>query len=92
MKIKKLRKSQLAKKRIKVNMAILGGGDITFPIITSGVILKFWGLGPALLTVAGAFWGLLGLFLYSEKKKAYPAMPFITLGILIALGINWLVF
>ncbi len=93
-KIKNLKqsKSKSKLKKIKVNMAILGGGDVVFPIITSGVILKFWGLGPALLVIAGAFLGLLGLFLFSEKKKFYPAMPFITAGIFLAMLISWLVF
>jgi hypothetical protein len=70
---------------IKVNIAILGGGDVIFPIITAGVILKTWGLIPALLVIAGATAGLTYLFMKSEKKKFYPAMPFITAGMFIAI-------
>ena len=92
LKIKKMKKSDLNKKKIAVNLAVLGGGDIVFPIVTSGVILKFWGIGPAILTIFGATIGLISLLIYSEKKKFYPAMPFITIGILIALGISWLIF
>lgn len=92
LKIKKMKKSELKKKKIAVNLAVLGGGDVVFPIITSGVMLKFWGLGPAMLTILGATLGLLGLFIYSEKKKFYPAMPFITIGILISLGISLIIF
>ena len=87
-----LKKSELRKKKIKVNVAILGGGDIVFPIITSGVMLKTLGLGSALFVVLGATLGLGYLFLKSEKKKFYPAMPYITTGILLGIGLSYLVF
>jgi len=45
-----------------------------------------------LLVIAGAFLGLLSLFLFSEKKKFYPAMPFITAGIFLGMIIGWLIF
>ncbi len=88
---KKMTKKEAEKKGIKVNVAILGGGDIIFPIIASGVILKTWGVWPAITTTFGAFLGLLSLFMFSEKKKFYPAMPFITAGIFLAIGICWLI-
>lgn len=72
-------------KKIRVSMAILGGGDIVFPIIASGVLLRASGLIPAIFVIFGAFAGLLFLFALSEKKKFYPAMPFITGGIFLAL-------
>lgn len=89
---KTLKKSELKKKKIKVNVAILGGGDVVFPIITAGVMLKTLGLGSAILVVLGAALGLAGLFLFSKKKKFYPAMPFITAGILVAIGLSYLIF
>ncbi|MEK6812210.1 MAG: presenilin family intramembrane aspartyl protease, partial [Nanoarchaeota archaeon] len=79
---KTLSKSKLAKKKVKISVAILGGGDVVFPIITAGVMLKTLGLYSALLVVLGATLGLGYLFFVSEKKKFYPAMPFITAGIL----------
>lgn len=79
-------------KRIKVNLAILGGGDVVFPIITSGVFLKFYGLIPAIFVVIGATIALSLLFMFSDKKKFYPAMPFISSGIFIALLIWKLLF
>ncbi len=82
----------LEKMRFKVNVAILGGGDIIFPIIASGVILKTWGFLPAIITTLGAFAGLTGLLFFSEKKKFYPAMPFITAGIFLALIVDYLIF
>jgi len=91
-KIKSMSKAQLKKKKIKVNLALLGGGDIIFPIITAGVVLKTWGLGPALLVTAGATLGLTYLFFNAKKKKFYPAMPFITSGMFIAMLISYLLF
>jgi len=85
-------KEDLSKKKIKVNVAILGGGDVVFPIITAGVMLKTLGLGSALFVALGATLGLGYLFLKSEKKKFYPAMPFITTGILLGIGLSYLVF
>ena len=79
---KTLSKSKLAKKKVKISVAILGGGDVVFPIITAGVMLKTLGIYSALLVVLGATLGLGYLFFVSEKKKFYPAMPFITAGIL----------
>ncbi|MDP2628604.1 MAG: presenilin family intramembrane aspartyl protease [Nanoarchaeota archaeon] len=96
--IQKMKKSKLKEKRIKVNVAILGGGDVVFPIITAGVILKtasinlpfglkdfVGGFYPALFVIAGATLGLAYLFVRSEKKKFYPAMPFISVGIFIGM-------
>jgi len=91
-KIKKMSKKDLVKKKIKVNLAILGGGDIIFPIITAGVVLKTLGLGSALLVTLGATIGLASLFFYAEKKKFYPAMPFISAGIFIAMIVSYLLF
>ncbi len=88
--IKKMKKSELKKKKIKVNVAILGGGDIVFSIIAAGVLLKTLGLFSALFVVAGATLGLGYLFFFSEKKKFYPAMPFITIGIFVGIILSYL--
>jgi presenilin-like A22 family membrane protease len=90
-KIKKMKKSELKKKKIKVNIAILGGGDVIFPIIAAGVMLKTLGFMSALLVIAGATLGVSYLFFFSEKKKFYPAMPFITVGIFIGMFVSWLI-
>ena len=86
-----LKKSELKKKKIKVNVALLGGGDIIFPIIAAGIMLKAFGLGSALFVIAGATCGLAYLFFFSEKKKFYPAMPFITAGIFLAMVLSYFV-
>ena len=93
-KIKKLKKSKksLKNKKIKVSLAILGGGDVVFPIIAAGVFFKFYGLLPALLVTLGAFLGLTFLLAISEKKKFYPAMPFILAGIFLGMLAAWLIF
>jgi len=83
-------KNKKALKGIKVNLAILGGGDVVFPIITSGVVLLAWGLIPALMVTLGATIALSLLFYLSEKGKFYPAMPFITAGIFAGMVVGWL--
>jgi presenilin-like A22 family membrane protease len=84
------------KKKYKVHLAILGGGDVVFPIITMGVFMTAFpeqilfgipGLIPALFILAGSFLALTYLFLTTKKDKAYPAMPYITTGILLGLAL-----
>jgi presenilin-like A22 family membrane protease len=69
------------KKGMKVNVAILGGGDVVFPIITAGVILRASSLLPALIVALFSVIALIGLLLFAKKKKFYPAMPFISAGL-----------
>ena len=89
---KTMKKTELKKKKIKINIAILGGGDVIFPIITAGVMLKTLGLASAILVILGATLGLGYLFFFSEKKKFYPAMPFITGGIIVGIVLSYLLF
>lgn len=83
----KIEKAKQNKKKIKmkVPVALLGGGDIAFTMIPAGVFLKAFGWIPALFIVAGALVGLTYLLFNSEKKRFYPAMPFITLGIFLGI-------
>lgn len=83
--------TSIKKKKFKVNLAILGGGDIIFPIITSGIFMRAYGLTSALIIIAGAFAGLTYLFAITKKGKAYPAMPYITAGIFLGMLI-WRMF
>jgi presenilin-like A22 family membrane protease len=89
--LKGIPKSKLKTKKIKVNLAILGGGDVVFPIILAGVVLISLGLIQALLISVGATLALTYLLYKSEKGKFYPAMPFISTGCLIALGLAYLI-
>ncbi len=85
-------------RKIKVNIAILGGGDTVFPIITAGVVLRRFGFNSiagiqvplaSIIVILGATLSLALLFIFS-KKKPYPAMPFISAGIFAALGVCYL--
>jgi hypothetical protein len=90
-KIAQLSKSQRKNKKIKVNVAILGGGDVVFPIILAGVVLFTLGLVQAVIISLGATLALAGLFWLSEKGKFYPAMPFISAGCFVALAIAYFI-
>jgi len=76
---------------IKVRTAILGGGDIGFPLIFAGVLLKEMGLWQSLVLPFFAMAGLAYLLWLGEKDKFYPAMPFIGAGCFVGLGVIWLV-
>jgi presenilin-like A22 family membrane protease len=77
-------------KKVNVNVAILGGGDVVFPILLSGVVLRYMGLVPALFVALFATVALSVLFYYSEKGKFYPAMPFISAGCFVGLAAGYL--
>lgn len=78
-------------KTIKVRTAILGGGDLGFPLIFAGVILKEFGLLSSLIIPLFAMAGLALLFWKAKEKKFYPAMPFISVGCFLGLGMVWLI-
>ncbi len=63
----------------KKDVAILGGGDIGFPLLFNGVLLFDYGL-IALIVPFFTSLSLFFLLLMSKKKKYYPAMPFLTMG------------
>jgi len=96
----KVKENAFKKAKIKVNLAILGGGDVIFPIITAGVFYKIFrdvagtlnGILPALIITASATLGLLYLFVLAKKGKYYPAMPFITIAMFLGMIVNWLIF
>lgn len=70
-------------RKVKVSVAILGGGDVAFPLIFAGVILRASGIIPALIVVLFSAIALSLLLLFSHKGKFYPAMPFITSGCIV---------
>jgi len=88
----RIKKTNAREKKIKVNVAILGGGDVVFPIIFAGVILRIFGFLPSLIMAFGATIALFVLFLFSKKGKFYPAMPFISAGCFLALGLIYALF
>ncbi len=84
-------KKSSQKKRVKVNVAILGGGDVVFPIILAGVVFREFGLLSAIIISLGATLALLGLYYISKKGKFYPAMPFLSIGCFLALILVYLI-
>lgn len=72
-------------------IALLGGGDIAFPLLFAGVILKEMGLWQALIIPFFALVGLALLLFFSKEKKFYPAMPFISAGCFLGLGVVWII-
>jgi presenilin-like A22 family membrane protease len=82
-----------------VQTAILGGGDVAFPLLFSGAILKSllmtgpFGIVflktmiiPVFVSIALAF-----LFLRGREDRFYPALPFLTAGCLVGYGVLLLV-
>lgn len=83
-------------KQKEVREAILGGGDIAFPLLFAGVVLEMLvnvsqlpkeiALMKTLLIPVFVSIALLFLFIKGKEGHYYPAMPFLTLGCLIGLG------
>lgn len=88
----KLLEKHVKKSRIKINLAILGGGDIIFPIITAGVFYKAYGIIPAFIIMLAATLALISLFVLARKGKFYPAMPFLSIGMFLGMIVSWLIF
>ncbi len=74
----------------KVQMAILGGGDIGFPLMFAGAAMKSVGLAWSLVIPLFTAMALFLLLLKGKPKKFYPAMPFLTIGCLVGYGVVWL--
>ncbi len=74
---------------VKIRTAMLGGGDIGFPLIFAGVVLKEMGVWQALVIPFFSLAGLGFLLWYGNEHKFYPAMPFIGAGCFLGLGVVW---
>ena len=72
-------------------VAILGGGDIGFPLLFGGVILLNSGWLRALIVVLCVSVALSLLLFKGKKKKFYPAMPYLTAGCFVGYLIGLLV-
>lgn len=94
-KVKAAKKSKAPTKTVKVKSsvkhAILGGGDIGFPLLFAGVLLKTYSFATVLIVPIVTTLALFGLFMYAKKDKFYPAMPFVTAGCLVGYFIVWLI-
>ena len=86
-------------KKTRIKTAILGGGDIGFPLIFAGVVMKglmltnpIWlGFLKTLIITVFTSIALLILLTASKKDRFYPAMPFLTAGCLVGYGVLLLV-
>lgn len=84
-KIKKPKKAQASK---KVKLAVLGGGDLGFPLIFAGVVMKdlmlkniaLIGFLKTLIIPLFVTFALLFLLTKGKEDKFYPAMPFLSIG------------
>lgn len=82
------------RKTIKIHTyqtAILGGGDMAFALLFTGVAMRYVGFWHAMIiplfTTAA-----LGYILFKGKKdKFYPAMPFISAGCIVGLAAAYMV-
>jgi presenilin-like A22 family membrane protease len=68
------------KQKVFTKTAILGGGDVGFPMLFAGVLLKTSGFLDASLIAIFSAIALFVLLTMSKKNKFYPAMPFISAG------------
>jgi Na+-translocating ferredoxin:NAD+ oxidoreductase RnfA subunit len=67
---------------------VLGGGDIGFPLIFTGIVMTalimkhglILGFFLSLIVTVCATIALALLFIMAEKDKFYPAMPFLSAG------------
>lgn len=75
----------------KGRMAILGGGDLGFPLVFAGVVMKDLGIWQGLLIPLFSVCGLMYLLYFGKEKKFYPAMPFIGAGCFLGLLVVWLI-
>jgi len=78
--------------------AILGGGDIAFPLIFSGTVMYHLANSMAIqaafnltmIIVATTTAAIALLFFYAKKDKFYPAMPIVSAGCFAGYFIVWL--
>jgi len=82
-----------------VKTAILGGGDIGFPLLFAGVVMKdimlnnsvVMGFLKTLIIPVFVSIALILLFIKGKKDKFYPAMPFLSLGCFLGYFVLWLI-
>lgn len=67
------------KDKKKVKTAILGGGDIGFPLLFAASVFDVYGFKAILIPIATSLL-LIMIFLFGENNKFYPAMPFLSIG------------
>jgi len=100
-KAKKPKKGEKVKVREEYRSAVLGGGDIAFPMIFAGVVMDsmirmgihtkvFAFLYSLIIPIIVAI-VLFILLAKARSDRFYPAMPFLTFGCFVGYGLVWLV-
>jgi presenilin-like A22 family membrane protease len=93
-------KLKKVKGEFEVKNAILGGGDIAFPLLFSGVVMdsliksgfvKPLAFLQSLIIPIVVALVLFILLMKAKKDKFYPAMPFLTFGCFVGYGLVFLV-
>jgi presenilin-like A22 family membrane protease len=71
----------------------LGTGDLAIPLVFTVSVLRDYDLTHAVVTSLGGLVGMMALFLYILNKKdiVLPALPPITIGLLLGFGLGMLV-
>lgn len=86
----------IQKRKDGPRVAILGGGDIAFPLLFTGAVMQdliMSGLSPSmaflksLIVTVFVTGSVAYLFFYGKKDRFYPAMPYISIGCLLGYGL-----
>ncbi len=81
------KKHNTGSKSGNVSSAVLGGGDMGFPLIFAAVVMKQSGFLNALIIPVVAAIALFGLMVFAKKGRFYPAMPFLTAACFVGYGL-----
>lgn len=92
---KKSKRAKKVRHTHSVRTAVLGGGDIGFPLLFAAAVLKEYAIigqgWLALIIPPFAGLALLGLLTLGKQDRFYPAMPFITVGCFVGLAVVWII-
>ncbi|MFH1063948.1 MAG: presenilin family intramembrane aspartyl protease [Candidatus Woesearchaeota archaeon] len=75
----------------EIKTAILGGGDIGFPLLFAGVLMKSVGFLKVLVIPIVVSVGLFLLLYFAKKDRFYPAMPFLSAACFVGYGVLLLI-
>jgi presenilin-like A22 family membrane protease len=93
------KKAETGEPKEEYRNAILGGGDIAFPMIFAGVVMdslirsgivKPIAFLQAMIIPIIVALVLFTLLMKAKRDKFYPAMPFLTAGCLVGYGLIWI--
>jgi presenilin-like A22 family membrane protease len=79
------------KKGKTIRAAILGGGDIGFPMIFAGVVMKSSTFLDGFIVAIFVSLTLFALLIFGKEKEFYPAMPFLTIGCALGYAVSLLI-